>query len=348
MRMRLDLFAIATVAILVPQIGWGAPPKEARSRARDVKRAGEPSGVTTAQLNWFDPQRSRNVPATAYYPAASGVYPVIVFSHGLGRSRDAYAYLGNDWASHGYVAVFVEHAGSDDEVWKGKIRPKKALREALEDPVNSINRPRDLTFILNQLQSLHDQGTPLGRRLDMDRIGAAGNDFGAQTAMALAGQTLPGGRSAIDPRIKCVVAMSPPVPQGQNTPASIYSRVCVPCLHMTGTNDDGRVGTTKAEDRRIPFDMIRGADQYLVTFIGGDHMIYSGHQRERTKGANDAKYQRLICLASDMFWDAYLKDSPEAKAWLASGGARSSLGELATIEKKLDRAANRWMRSALY
>ena len=40
--------------------------------------------------------------------------PVVLFSHGLGGSREGYGYLGSYWAAHGYVAVHLQHIGSDE------------------------------------------------------------------------------------------------------------------------------------------------------------------------------------------------------------------------------------------
>jgi predicted dienelactone hydrolase len=51
-----------------------------------------------------------------------GPFPVIVFSHGLGGSREGYKYLGRHWASYGYVAVHVEHLGSDTAAFTKRPR----------------------------------------------------------------------------------------------------------------------------------------------------------------------------------------------------------------------------------
>jgi predicted dienelactone hydrolase len=294
-----------------------------------------PSAVKS-DYRWLDPLRGREVPATIYYPAsATGPLPVIVFSHGLGRSREDYAYLGRHWASHGYIAVLVQHPGSDQAVRQRTVRPIKALREAWEDPVNAMNRRRDLIFAIDQLERMKIQNMPLGPWLDLERVGVAGNDFGAQTAMVLAGQALPGQITRPDPRVKAVVAMSPPVPQRGISLAEAYEHVHVPCLYMTGTQDDGLVGATKADQRRLPFDYTFGGDQYLLTFRGGDHMIYCGHVLDRTRGQNDAFFQRLICVSSTAFMDAYLKDHPGMKTWMIAGGLNNTLGRHGWVERKL-------------
>ena len=65
-----------------------------------------------------DSARGRDVPLRVYLPSDRAPAPVILFSHGLGGSRAGSAFLGVHWAARGYAAVFVQHPGSDDSVWK--------------------------------------------------------------------------------------------------------------------------------------------------------------------------------------------------------------------------------------
>jgi len=299
--------------------------------------------VASEELQWFDAGRSRPAPVKIYYPSAGkGPFPVVLFSHGLGRSREDCAYLGTHWASRGYVSVFVEHAGSDEAVWRGKVQPKKHLKEAYENPATMRNRPLDMRFALDQLERLKRDCDPVALRLDFTRVGAAGYDLGAQTALALAGQVLPGGIIDADHRICAVIAMSPAPPQGQVPLDIAYKYICVPCLYMTGSEDDGVIGSTKAYQRRIPFDNTFGADQYLAIFFGGDHMIYAGHIRQR-ESEKDARFQPLIRDASTLFWDAYLQEKPEAIVAMQGIGLNALLGPSASVEKKL--AADKTSRS---
>jgi hypothetical protein len=103
---------------------------------------------------------------------------------------------------------------------------------------------------------------------------------------------------------------------------------------MTGTQDYSPLGEAGPQERRIPFDRISGADQYLITFTDGDHMIFSGRNIRGTK-EKYAEFHRLICLSSTAFWDAYLKGDPKGKAWLANGGFEAALGVEGKLEKKL-------------
>src|SRR5512145_1597812 len=67
-----------------------------------------------------DTGRQRQIPVLVYLPAGTNAAPVVLFSHGLGGNRQGSRYLGEHWAERGYVAVFLQHPGSDDSVWKGK------------------------------------------------------------------------------------------------------------------------------------------------------------------------------------------------------------------------------------
>src|SRR3954466_11902689 len=58
------------------------------------------------RVEWHDTARDRDVPAKIYFPTAGGgPFPVIIFSHGLGGTREGYEYLARQWAANGYVCV---------------------------------------------------------------------------------------------------------------------------------------------------------------------------------------------------------------------------------------------------
>jgi predicted dienelactone hydrolase len=174
-------------------------------------------------------------------------------------------------------------------------------------------------------------------RLDLDHIGVAGHSFGAYTTLAVAGQVV-GGRlfqkSFADPRVKAAIAMSAPV-FGRQPLDKAYGKIKIPVIHMTGTLDDSPIGETKAKQRRLPFDYIKAGDQYLITFNGGDHMIFSGRARQGgIKDKEDKHFQSLIMVSTTAFWDAYLKGEPQAKTWLKDDGMRKLMAQDAVIEMK--------------
>ena len=83
-------------------------------------------------LTVHDAARNRDIPVRIYLPVNEKPEPVVLFSHGLGGSRAGSKFLGEHWAARGYVAVFVQHPGSDDAVWKEAAPEERmaALREA--------------------------------------------------------------------------------------------------------------------------------------------------------------------------------------------------------------------------
>jgi len=281
--------------------------------------------VSATDLTWHDDARNRDVPVRIYAPASSdGPLPVVLFSHGLGGSREHYAYLGRYWAAHGYVAVHVQHHGSDTET----ATSTAALQAAMRDPKNYVDRPRDISFALDRLTALNEADGPWKGRLDLAKVGMAGHSFGAYTTMAIAGTTfpLPSMKGLADPRIKAAIAMSTPHLQGAD-----YSGVRIPVLHFTGTEDHIRIAPSDdIRYRRTPFDASPGPDTYLAIFAGGDHMVFSG----RRQSPLDTKIEDLVCRGSTAFWDAYLKGDAQARTWLADGGFKEALGASATFEKK--------------
>lgn len=305
--------------------------------------------VATVSYDWKDAKRDRVVPVKIYYPSGvKGIEiewskfksPVIIFSHGLGGTREGYEYLGRHWASHGYVSVHLQHIGSDDSAWRGQQQQfMQAMRQAAADPTNAINRPLDVRFAIDQVEKLNSaEDSPLKSRLDLENIGMAGHSFGAFTTLAVAGQTfvLPRGgeQQLADPRVKAAIPMSAPVPRNKEQHTKAFGSVKIPCLHMTGTEDTSPINDTTAEERLIPFQHAKLADAYLINFKGGDHMIFSGRGRLRAK-PSDARFQELIRQSSTAFWDAYLKGDKKAKTWLAEGGFEKVMGGDGMFEKKL-------------
>ena len=120
-----------------------------------------------------------------------------------------------------------------------------------------------------------------------------------------------------DPRVKAAVAMSATLPARKNTLDRAFGKIKIPVLHMTGTKDYSPIGETRPEERRVSFDNIHGADQFLLTFAEGDHMIFGGVSRELST-EKESQFKGLICESSAAFWDAYLKGDAKAKTWLTN------------------------------
>ncbi len=333
------LLALAAIAILSPA-PLAAGPDEA---ALSFLGADNTSAVATVKYDWLDQKRDRKVPVKIYYPqTGSGPFPVIIFSHGLGGSRDGYEYLGRYWASHGYVSVHLQHLGSDSSILKD-VPPAEwmqAMRKSVANLENARNRPLDVTFAIDEVIKMNQNDPALKKRLDLDHIGMAGHSFGAYTTLASIGEVFVAPTSenfsAGDARIKAAISMSPYAPSKREQYDLAFSKIKVPCFNMTGTLDNSPIGETKAAERRVPFDHIKNVDQFLVIFKDGDHMIFSGRLR-RQAAEKDPVFQKLVCQGSTAFWDAYLRNDAGAKAWLTGKGFQTVLDNNGTFEKKLSK-----------
>lgn len=289
-----------------------------------------PHAVTELSLDWRDAARDRPVPAKLYRPVGHGPWPLVIFSHGLGGSREGYAYLPRHWASHGLACLHVQHLGSDDAVWRGKLNPMPDLVRAANDPQAALDRPKDLSFALDEVVRQKAAGADWALTIDPARVGAAGHSFGGFTVLALAGQVypLPGGDgrlSLADPRFRAFIAISAPLDRARHQPEAAFAAIRKPILHITGVKDDSRFCQTTPADRRLPFAHAGGGDQYYLNLNEADHRVFAG-PRSRGPQPHDQEIQDLVAGLGVVFWLAYLADDDQARAWLLGRAAAEWLG----------------------
>ena len=169
---------------LSPQVN----PKDIKfASSLDPTQAGS-AQVQTIKLNFNDQKRQRQIPLDVYSStAATANKPLIVFSHGFGSVRTDLRYLAEHLASHGYVVAALEHPGSNETNSKVVSKGKKLLVE----PQEFLDRPRDVSFILDELEKLNQTANnPLQGKLATNNVMVVGYSFGGGTALALAGGEL--------------------------------------------------------------------------------------------------------------------------------------------------------------
>ncbi len=286
-------------------------------------RSEESSLPAPLRFEPVDSSRQRTVPVKIYLPVSSTARPVVIFSHGLGGSRENSAYLGEYWAKRGYVSVFVQHAGSDEAVWKSTERGGRmeALKSAIS-VANAVARYEDIPFVIDRLEEWNASGShALKGRLDLDHLGLCGHSFGAVTTQALMGQRFVVNRSFHDPRIDAFFAMSPSTSKGIS-PEQAFGHITAPVLCMTGTEDTSPVTPeTTAESRLEVYSGLPVGDKYQLVFEGAGHFAFSdtGRFDEQRKAHHHPAIQEI----STRFWDAYLNNDAKAKAWLQSVNPRT-------------------------
>jgi predicted dienelactone hydrolase len=130
----------------------------------------------------IDVRRNRSFIVDFYWPqGATRPAPAIVLSHGLGSDRQHFAALAKHLASHGFVAVTVEHPGSN----LGKLQQLlNGSSKEVFDVSEFIDRPKDVSYVLDHLAQRFPGA------VDVQQAGVIGHSFGGYTALALAGATI--------------------------------------------------------------------------------------------------------------------------------------------------------------
>lgn len=280
-----------------------------------------PARIQVQDLTVTDAARHRDIPLRVYVPAGSSPSPVVLFSHGLGGSREGSAFLGEHWARRGYLAVFLQHPGSDTSVWKGKGAGggMRAMKEAASAG-NFMLRVQDVPAVLDQLEVWNRQeGHPLQGRMDLSKVGMSGHSFGAVTTQAVSGQKAALGATGFtDSRIKAAIAFSPSVPHA-GSPENAFGSVKIPWMLMTGTEDSSPISGATAESRQQVYPALPPGDKYELVLEGAPHSVFT------ERGSRNPNHHRAILALSTAFWDAELRGDAAAKAWLDGGGPRSVL-----------------------
>ena len=296
----------------------------------------DPKPAPPFDLTAAGSQAGRSIPLRIYLPADSKPAAVILFSHGLGGSREGNVYMGEHWAARGYVVVCVQHPGSDTSVWRDKPAAERmaALRQAASLQ-NMLLRVRDIPTVLTQLEKWNAApGHPLAGRLDLKRVGMSGHSFGAVTTQAVSGQRF-AARGALftDARIKAAIAFSPSIPKAGN-PQQAFGAVKIPWLLMTGTRDTSPIGDADAASRQAVFPALPPGDKYELVLDGAEHSAFTDRALPGDKGPRNPNHHRVILALSTAFWDATLRQDPAARAWLDGEGPAGVLEKKDRWQKK--------------
>lgn len=240
----------------------------------------EPPYLVT-DFDWLDHARSRPVPARLYWPtgiAPDASVPLVVFSHGIGGSRQGYSYLGKHWSARGVASLHVQHVGSDVHLWKGNPFAVVGRLQAAAREEEAIARAGDVRFALDRM--LSDETGSLGAAVDRQRLVAAGHSYGANTMLLTVGaEVIRNGQTinCLDSRFCAAVVISAPPFYGESDLKAVLSKVSVPTIHVTSTDDTIEIPGyhSGVEDRLAIFDAIAHPHKLLVVFQGGSHSMFT-------------------------------------------------------------------------
>ena len=295
---------------------------------------------------WSDAARERALPLKVRVPDGLDKVPLVIFSHGLGGSREGGKAWGEHWSANGYLVVHVQHPGSDESLSRGAGEglPKQRLMRGAT-PEQLLGRVDDVRFLLDEFarQQSKIDAPAWVKRADLSRIAMTGHSFGARTTMSLAGERYPGPiKSLADARITAFIAFSPATQGLKRTWPERYGEMTKPFLSVTGTIDGDvlRAGSNP-KNRASLFDAQVAGDKFRVVFDGGDHPVFNGgdlrealwlnrvtgeSHASTTASAASVIHEKTKDLTLK-FLDAYLKSDDKAKAWLL-GDAKTALADV--------------------
>ena len=286
-----------------------------------------PHRVVITDDTWRDAARQRPVPVRVYRPDIEQPAPLVVFSHGLGGSREVYAFIGRYLAGHGYVCIHPQHAGTDAKVWEQQGLAVMLLNAA--DPAQRVARVADLRFVIDH--ALRDPD--LAIHIDPQRLAVGGHSLGAYAALALAGQAVavPGepDQVDVDPRVDAVFVLSPLGGRQLGLHPRSWDGVTTPFLAITGT-EDVTVGTADWNERRDPFAHAPATPRIFAVIAGVRHHAFGDYDFAHAPVRRDPRHHPWMLAMIHTFLDARLRNTEGMPTWFTQVPERTK-GEI-TIE----------------
>ncbi len=158
---------------------------------------------------------SHTLPVAIDGAPAAGTFPVVLISHCHGCTRLSNATTAIRLASHGFVAISVEHLG--DTLWESLAGSDAGL-----DMTELEVRTADVRAALDHLGE-----SPVAAMADLAHVGVLGHSFGAVTA----------GRVAqVDARISAAAALCAPM-ENPLTPGVMIAAEHVPLMFLVAEQD---------------------------------------------------------------------------------------------------------------
>jgi predicted dienelactone hydrolase len=305
-------------------------------------------------LRLHDRLRHRPIEVDLYTPNLAEAAPVIVISHGIAADRQDFSELAQHLASHGFAVAVLDHPGSDRQHFQNLLR---GLTQEIAEPNEFINRPLDVSYLLDELEQLNQAGAPLHDRLNLQKVGVIGHSLGGYTALALAGAQLnldllrrecqpsfidlnsanlsmplqcEALQTTIDPqplqddRVQAIVAVN-------SVSNSVFGQeglrsVQVPVMLIGGSGD---VISPVLLEQVCPFTWLTGPDKYLAVIEKGTHVYnYQNTSQSQlfpgeTANPNPALAHRYLQALSLAFSKVHVAAQPEYRDYLRASYAES-------------------------
>ena len=315
--------------------------------------------VRTLEFRYVHDARrnGRNVPLKVHYPAEGNDFPLVIMSHGGAGTWDAHIYQAKHLASHGYVVICTEHVYSNNIRVKyymrragGGMRFRDALHRITTDPKAVLERPRDVSFAIDQAILWNSKHKVLADKINTKRIAVMGHSFGAYTTLVVCGarpildylepkvQSGTGlAEDLSDSRVTFGFAMSPQSPGTTYFGNDSYRTINRPLVCLTGSKDtqkgfDG--GMMLPHTRWEVLQLLPAGQKYFLWLENADHLCFSDNPKAfllPSKARADA--QRISKALMVIFCDYFLKGKQEAQEKINEEYVNTLCGNVVTKVK---------------
>ncbi len=293
--------------------------------------------ANTARLELPAAEGRGALPIRVSWPEGATGVPVIVFSHGMGGSRDGYEALVRVWVEAGFAVVQPTHGDSIVHLSKQELARHGSFEDFAKDSANANTwrgRPAEVSVVVDQLGWIVSQveGLEPGD-IDAERLGVGGHSFGAHTAMLVGGATMHvrGPQQLADPRADAVVLISPQG-TGMAMRADSYGSITPPALMITGSKDVSPRTGKGHEWRLEAWEGLPSEHAWLLFIDEADHSFGGIGGRPGTSADKTAR--QAVQRTTLQFWKAQLADDAAAATWLDSDGIAAESGTRVRLERK--------------
>lgn len=181
----------------------------------------------------------------------SGIFPLLIFSHGFESIPTQSLGLMEHLASHGFVVVSISHTGNV----QGDASSENPLADRYPDVVATIN----VMGLMNESPS-----SRLHQHVDSQNVGVLGHSFGGLTAQLMATGY---GQIPADARVRAIM---PIATASQPISDAGLRLIKIPTLLLVGTLDKLQPETARG------FQLISsGANLFRVDIVGANHTHFA-------------------------------------------------------------------------
>ncbi|MEX8505241.1 hypothetical protein [Leptothrix ochracea] len=267
-------------------------------------------------------------------PVLAAPVPVVMYLPSLGETSEAGERWRDGWAQAGYAVMSVQL--SDPMNDESPALVKKAY--SAESMGHRLLR---LMAVVREAQHRAALGESDWVQLDWSRVAVAGFDLGAYTALALAGENIPGleavrtSMAAAEPapfKLRAAIALSPYASLFAGSfEHQRFAAIQVPVLSVSSDTDTDPLGLVEGISlRRLPFDHLGGTEHQWLNFKSLPHPWLSGT-------AANAKVMPLAAQGREVSDHAGSIESPgKQRRRISSGHER---GRRETGEDRVDRSS---------